>query len=69
MIWPFVCGACGHKWAMNSGHFRTVEEFNAVQDSWDRAGKVMFLISLTFFIIWLVFFFIILGLGLSLSEI
>ena len=53
LFWPFVCGACGHKWAMNSGRFKTVEEFNAVQNSWDRAGKFMFFISLIFVVIWI----------------
>ena len=65
IIWPFICGAFGHSWALNSGKFRTVEEFNAVQDSWDRAGFVVFIISLIFVLMWLVLIFGILGLSFA----
>lgn len=42
MFWWIVCGIKGNEWAMNSGKWKTVEEFNAVQKSWNTAGKVSF---------------------------
>ncbi len=42
MFWWIVCGIKGNEWAMNSGKWKTVEEFNAVQKSWNTAGKVAF---------------------------
>lgn len=45
LIWWIVCGICGHGWALKSGAFETVEEFNAVQRSWDRVGKVIFILT------------------------
>ena len=38
LIWMFVCGFKGNEWAWNSGCFKTVEEFEATQKTWNRAG-------------------------------
>lgn len=46
IFWWIVCGLKGHQWAMNSGMFRTVEEYNAAQKTWDRAGFVMFIFTI-----------------------
>ncbi len=45
IVWIFVCGACGKKWAWNSGMYATAEEFNAAMKSWDRAGLFTFIIA------------------------
>lgn len=63
MFWWIVCGIKGNEWAMSSGMWRTVEEFNAVQKSWNRAGKFMFWFTVIFLIIYFVFIFGVIGLG------
>lgn len=52
-FWWIVCGIKGHDWAYQSNHFNSVEEFNAVQDSWDTAGKVFFFVLLAFTFIYI----------------
>lgn len=68
IFWWIVCGIKGNEWAMNSGMWKTVEEFNAVQKSWNRAGKIMFWLTFIFLIFYFVLIFGILGVGV-LSEI
>ena len=74
LIWMFVCGAKGNEWAMNSGKWKTVEEFNAVQKSWNKAGKfsfwfmvIMYGIVIVMWILMLVLSVGIAGLGAGLS--
>lgn len=68
-IWIFVCGAKGHDWAKESGLYKTVEEYNAAMESWNRAGKVMFFVMLGLIAFYILFFVFIFGMvGLSLSE-
>ena len=64
MFWWIVCGIKGNDWAMNSGKWKTVEEFNAVQKSWNTAGKVAFWFSIIFLAIYFVMFALIMGMGL-----
>jgi len=45
IVWIFICGANGNKWAWQSGQFKNVEEFLAVQKTWNRAGLFMFIIQ------------------------
>lgn len=45
-IWVFVCGAKGNEWAWKTGKFNNVEDFLAVQETWNRAGFVSFIITL-----------------------
>ncbi|MDR2611233.1 MAG: hypothetical protein LBC58_07230 [Clostridiales Family XIII bacterium] len=45
-IWMFVCGALGNQWAWKSGEFKDVEQFMAVQRTWNRAGLIAFFVSL-----------------------
>ena len=42
----FVCGAKGYEWAQNAKTYASVESFNEVMESWDRAGKVLFVAEL-----------------------
>ena len=46
---------------MNSGTFRTVEEYNAAMSTWDRAGKIMFFVSLAIAVIWVLIFSVLMG--------
>lgn len=55
LIWPFICGFKGNEWALNSGAFQTVEEFNAAQKTWNRAGIAMFILMAVFILIYVVF--------------
>lgn len=45
-IWAFVCGAKGNEWAWKAGEYKSAEEFNMVQSTWNRAGLVYFIIAL-----------------------
>lgn len=63
-FWWIVCGIKGNEWAMNGGKWKTVEEFNAVQKSWNTAGKVMFWFGIIFFVVYFVIFALIMGMGL-----
>ena len=63
MFWWIVCGIKGNEWALNSGMWKTVEEFNAVQKSWNRAGKIMFWVTFIFLVIYFVLIFGIIGIG------
>ena len=38
-IISIISGFLAPKWIYESGYYSTVEEFNAVMHSWDRAGK------------------------------
>lgn len=44
LVWLFVNGALGKKWAWESGKFATAAEFNAAQKTWDRAGIAAFVL-------------------------
>ena len=73
LIWMFVCGAKGNEWAMNSGMWKTVEEFNAVQKSWNKAGKFMFWFMVIMYgiaiVLWILMFVLALaGVSTGLSE-
>jgi hypothetical protein len=45
-VWPFVCGALGNQWAWKTGEFKDVEQFMAVQRTWNRAGFVCFIVTI-----------------------
>lgn len=44
IVWVFVAGFNGAKWAYNSGNFASPEEFNAVMKSWNRAGLLTLIV-------------------------
>ena len=56
LIWPFVCGFCGEKWAYNSGNFSSVEAFDATMRSWNRAGLFSLIVCVVGFILYLAIF-------------
>lgn len=45
-FWRFVCGAKGYEWAQNAKTYFPVESFNEVMESWDRAGKFLFVMDI-----------------------
>lgn len=53
LIWFFVSGAQGARWAYESGKFANIDEFNGAMDSWNRAGKVMAIICLVLFVFYI----------------
>lgn len=63
LVWVFVCGACASGWVWKKGTYRTVSEFNAAMDSWNRAGLVMFIIALAGVVLTMLIF-MIFGIGL-----
>ena len=65
IVWVFVCGAMGNSWAWKSGEFKDVEQFMAVQRTWNRAGLVWFVIALVSIIVSIV---ISVALGISLAS-
>lgn len=46
-----LSGFKGNKWAMEKNTYRDMEEFSRIQETWNRAGKFMFFISLVIFIV------------------
>jgi hypothetical protein len=44
IVWWFVCGARGNRWAWETGNFRDVETFLAAQRTWNRAGIFAFIL-------------------------
>ncbi|MFV0412645.1 MAG: hypothetical protein ACK5L3_05135 [Oscillospiraceae bacterium] len=46
IVWPFICGIKGNEWAWEAGNYTDVATFRAVQDTWNRAGKIGFFIAL-----------------------
>ena len=55
-VWVFVCGAMGNQWAWKSGEFKDVEQFMAVQRTWNKAGFVSFIITLIVIVIYIIMF-------------
>ena len=56
IVWPFICGAKGNEWAWKNGNYSNTREFFLVQDTWNRAGFVAFIIALIFVVIYVLFF-------------
>lgn len=55
IVWIFVCGFKGNRWAWENNEYRDLEEFKKVQDSWNRAGFVAFIIYIIIFVLYFVF--------------
>lgn len=51
IVWIFICGAKGNKWAWESGNYESVQDFLSKQDSWNRAGFVTFWVALAVIVI------------------
>lgn len=48
IVWPFICGFKGNEWAWISGGYSPsdIELFKAIQNTWNRAGLVWFVLSI-----------------------
>jgi hypothetical protein len=55
-IWMFVSGAIGNQWAWKSGEFKDVEQFMAVQRTWNRAGLIALIINVGLGVLVAIFF-------------
>lgn len=51
MIWVFICGAKGNEWAFDTSDYEDVDEFMASQESWNRIGFVLFIVSMVGFVL------------------
>lgn len=68
-VWMFVCGASGARWAWESRTYRTPSEFNSVMESWNRAGKLIFVLVCILFVVIFMLMILLMVLGLSFAEI
>ena len=50
-IWVFVCGFKGNEWAWNKTD-KDIETFLAIQETWNRAGFVTFIIAVVVFVLY-----------------
>lgn len=57
IVWIFVVGFKGNEWAWQKGDYKDVEIFKAVQNTWNRAGLINFILSIAVLIIYFFFFF------------
>ena len=55
IVWVFVCGAKGNEWAWKAGEYKSVDEFNLVQSTWNRAGLVAFIVDAVAVIFMIIF--------------
>ena len=65
IVMPFVCGALGNEWAWKNGNYTSVDEFKKVQETWNRAGFVSFIVCLVFIVMYIIFIVFIVSLTAS----
>lgn len=68
LIMPFVAGFKGNAWAYENNRYRDMEEFSQVQDTWNRAGFICFIIQLIFGTFW-IFLTLVSGLNLFMAPV
>ena len=61
IIWIFVCGFKGNRWAWENNNYRDIEEFKRVQETWNRAGLVALIIYAVIIVLYIVVFAAIIG--------
>lgn len=54
IVWVFVCGFKGNEWAWQNGNYSNPREFFLVQETWNRAGLVGFILALIIIVIYIV---------------
>lgn len=52
-VWIFVCGFKGNEWAWRNNPQLDAETFKAIQKTWNRAGRVSFMITVGIIIFYL----------------
>ncbi|MDD7363265.1 MAG: zinc ribbon domain-containing protein [Peptoniphilus sp.] len=45
IIMSFIAGFSGNAWAMNNNDYRDIEEFSRIQETWNHAGFIFFIIA------------------------
>ncbi len=56
LIIAFVFGFKGNRWAWGKSKTATFEEFAKRQEPWDKWGKILFIISIVLFVLYLLIF-------------
>lgn len=51
IVWIFVCGFKGNEWAYEK-YDGDIDTFLAIQETWNKAGFIMFIIGLVVFLFW-----------------
>lgn len=55
IVMMFILGAKGNEWAWKNNQYRDVEELRRSQESWSRAGLVLFIVSLVGIVLYIIF--------------
>jgi hypothetical protein len=50
LIWCFICGAYGNRWAWKSGEFKDLDSFLTTQRTWNKAGLLYFIIMVVIYV-------------------
>lgn len=53
LIWMFICGAKGNEWAWKDGRYEEISKFERVQDTWNRAGLVLFILWIAIIVLYI----------------
>lgn len=56
IVWIFVTGFKGNEWAWQKSDYEDVETFKKVQESWNRAGLVQFIVYIIVLVLYFIFF-------------
>lgn len=56
LVWVFVVGFKGNEWAWQKGNYKDIATFKAVQETWNRAGFVFFILTIVFVVLYFAFF-------------
>lgn len=65
IILAFVAGFKGNEWAARNITYRDMEEFSKIQEPWNRAGFLVFAISLILGFLYAFIYVVVMGLILS----
>ena len=64
-VFAFILGAKGNEWAWKANHYKDVDTFRAVQETWNRAGFVYFWIYVALIVFYIIF---LVAVGASISS-
>lgn len=53
-IWNFIVGCKGNEWAWQKGDYDDVTTFKKVQETWNRAGLINFIVSMIVFVFYII---------------
>lgn len=54
-VWIFICGAKGNTWAWKANGYKEedLDKFLAIQNTWNRAGMISFIMFIGLFIVYI----------------